>query len=91
MEAMFLECICNLAYKEGNCWARNSFFAKEFNISNRYVTEVLASLEKFGYIKRVTENGSKRKIFVNYRKLKIDQQETTKNPRTSETGEIGIT
>jgi|TARA_R100000479_G_scaffold116259_3_gene59154 DNA-binding MarR family transcriptional regulator len=54
-----------LANKEGYCWANNSFFAKNYETTERTVQRALSSLEEYGYIrKEITNHNTERKLYI---------------------------
>lgn len=55
--------ITALSNKYGYCSAKNTYFAKVFDLSIRQVTFLLAQIEKFKYIKMVYTNRTNRKIY----------------------------
>jgi DNA-binding MarR family transcriptional regulator len=57
--------ITALANKEGYCWANNTFFAKNYETTERTVQRALSQLEEFGYIrKELTNNNTERKLYI---------------------------
>jgi len=61
---MYAEVVA-LANKEGYCWANNSFFAKNYETTERTVQRALSLLEEYGYIyKEITNNNTERKLYI---------------------------
>ena len=54
--------ITALTNKTGECWASNSYFAKLYNVSDRWITESIRKLISLGYLEsRISkEEGNKR-------------------------------
>ena len=67
--------IYSLSRQKGYCWSSNSYFAKELNVSTRYVSNSINRLKEFNYIYCIIDNSLKnelkRKIYINNAKLKF--------------------
>lgn len=55
--------ITALSNKYGYCSAKNTYFARVFELSIRQVTFLLSQIEKYNYIKMVYVNRTSRKIY----------------------------
>lgn len=55
--------IKSLSYKEGFCFASNSYLASIVNLDNRTITRHVSILLKNGYIKIMYNNENIRKIY----------------------------
>ena len=53
--------LCN---EKGFCWAKNNYFSKLFNISDRQTINLLNQLKKYNYILIDIQKNNKRKIFL---------------------------
>lgn len=64
-KVMYAE-ITSLCYKEGYCWANNSYFAKLYKTDKRTISAQISNLEMQGHIKVEIDKskGNKRKIYI---------------------------
>jgi hypothetical protein len=77
---MYAEVVA-LANKEGYCWANNSFFAKNYETTERTVQRALSLLEEYGYIyKEITNNNTERKLYITMTKQSEGVDKTVSTP-----------
>lgn len=57
--------ITSLCNKDGYCFAKNSYFADVFDLSESQVRRAIGNLAKLGFVRVLIENGNERKIYIN--------------------------
>ena len=74
--------------KYGGCFGSNEYFAKFFNVSERYIREMISNLKKYNFIEDVNFNGRTRVMRALYPK---DQFLAERNHSSGQTKQGGTT